>query len=80
MISFKEYESRPITRKAHQITVEDQIRKLREESMYAIGQGDSTVKFKAHQRVSEGDYVVYLNDKDIYHCTKEVFEERNIVS
>ncbi len=26
-----------------------------------------------------GDYIVYLNDKDVYHCSEEVFRGRNIV-
>jgi hypothetical protein len=36
--------------------------------------------FVAHEHVQAGDYIVYLNDEDIYHCSKTVFEERNIVN
>lgn len=77
---FKNYQSRPITRRAHQITKDDNVRKvLNVESTYVMGLGAGTTTFKAHERVREGDYVIHNTDDDIYHCAKDVFEERNII-
>ena len=42
--------------------------------------GDSLgIKFKHYEPVDTGDFIVYLNESDVYHCTREVFLERNIV-
>lgn len=79
---FKDYKSKPITRSAHQITKSDRITKVEgEESTYIIFcKYKMDIKFKAHEKVNIGDYVIYLTDGDIYHCPKRVFEERNIIS
>lgn len=77
---FKSYQSKPITRLAHRITEKDVIKKVEiEEATYKIWLLDKTVKFKAYKSVNVGDYVVYLNDDDIYHCNATVFAERNEV-
>ena len=42
-----------------------------------------TIEFAYHCDPSElkaGDYVVFLNEQDTYHCSQEVFEERNEVN
>ena len=42
-----------------------------------------TIEFAYHCEPSElkaGDYVVFLNEQDTYHCSQEVFEERNEVN
>ncbi|MFO7964196.1 MAG: hypothetical protein R6U50_09775, partial [Desulfobacterales bacterium] len=33
--------------------------------------------FVAHEEIKTGDFVVYLNAEDIYHCNRKVFAERN---
>lgn len=43
------------------------------------GKTAGSVVFKFHEPVKVGDYIVYLDDTDIYHCRREVFEERNIM-
>jgi len=77
-MSFKPYESKPITRLAHRITGNDVVQAL-PECTYAIRVDEADVFFKAYTPPVAGDYVVYLNDDDVYHCTAEVFRERNIV-
>lgn len=79
---FKDYQSKPITRSAHRITNEDTTYKVEgAESTYIliIKESLEKVRFKAYEEVKVGDYVVYLDDTDIYHCSAKVFEERNIV-
>ena len=79
---FKNYQSKPITRKAAVITHKNLIKKSKNSvgKRYALELEDGTiVPFAVHQTPVVGDYVVYLNDNDVYHCTKEVFEDRNIV-
>lgn len=77
-MSFKHYESKPITRLAHRITDNDAIQAL-PDCTYALAVDGVDVFFKAHTIPVAGDYVVYLNEDDVYHCTAEVFRERNIV-
>ena len=78
---FKEYASKPIIRRAHKIVAEDVITKLAEEATYRIDSkcAQVDVKFKAYEEVKAGDYIVYLDDTDIYHCSENVFRERNII-
>jgi hypothetical protein len=79
---FKEYQSKPITRSAHLITDLDKIHKVEGlEATYTLVPYDSPnqVQFAAYEEVKVGDYIVYLKDDDIYHCSAEVFAERNIV-
>lgn len=76
---FKDYKSKPITRQAHEVTSEDKIVKLETESTYRLTCGKDTVVFKAYEKVEVGDYVVRLKADDIYHCSREVFKERNIL-
>ena len=75
---FKEYQSKPITRQAYQITSQDQIQGLGECS-YVIRIHGKDVFFKAYETIFPGDYIVYLADDDVYHCRQAVFRERNIV-
>lgn len=78
-MTFKTYQSKPIERLAHCITADDVISR-QGDKLYQIRFKDGRVyPFVAHQAVETGDYVVYLNDEDIYHCSAEVFRERNIV-
>lgn len=77
---FKDYQSKPITRKAHKITDECVITKLEAEATYQIKSPTlATYKFKAYEDINVGDFIVFLNDDDIYHCNAIVFADRNIV-
>lgn len=74
---FKEYQSKPITRKAYEIQPTDEIGyngKL--DRPYVVIDGEP-VTFVAHEKVNAGDFVVYLDENDVYHCRREVFLERN---
>jgi len=75
---FKDYESKPVTRKAHKVTADDVLTVI-DETTQSITIEGQTVNFKHYEEVKVGDYIVYLNESDIYHCNAEVFAERNIV-
>ena len=78
---FKRYQSKPVTRLAYQIQENDEVAVEVGESPYhhlTTADGDN-ITFVAHEEVKTGDYVVYLNEQDIYHCNKQVFNERNEV-
>lgn len=78
---FKEYQSKPITRKAREVTEDDNITYHPDESTSLLisQNNEPPVKFKHYEPVNVGDFIVYLNDDDVYHCTRKVFLERNIV-
>lgn len=80
---FKDYESKPVTRRAMKITEDMDFDIIDDSTMtcyYKMSDTEKTyVDFKHHQEVEVGDYIVYLNDDDIYHCDAKVFAERNIV-
>ena len=78
-MDFTRYESRPITRLAHRITEKDVIVNTEEPNTYGIMSDGESITFKAYQSIQTGDFVVYLHDEDVYHCSQEVFCERNIV-
>lgn len=76
-LEFKHYLSRPITRKALLITNEFSLEKVSEgEATWKYGE----LEFKAHQTPVVGDYIVYLNEEDIYHVDAKTFAERNEIS
>jgi hypothetical protein len=72
---FKEYHSKPITRLAYQIKPEDTVSK--KEGEYYIIEKD--IVFDAHEEVKTGDWIIYLDELDVYHCKDSVFREINIV-
>ena len=76
MFEFKEYESRPIVRKAFQLT-DKMSWFLIEDSTWMITA--SNLRFKAYQKPESGDWIVRLTDIDTYHVTDTVFRERNIM-
>jgi len=76
--SFKEYLSKPIKRLAYQIKESDHIECL-PDKVHLITIDCIEVSFVAHEPVKAGDYIVYLNDMDIYHCNAQVFKDRNII-
>lgn len=83
---FKLYEGKPIVREAHQLTEVDldfiTYRQVGEDIKAVFTIDGQEVVFAFHCKAGEmkvGDYVVFINEKDTYHCSKEVFEERNHV-
>lgn len=76
--SFHSYESRPVTRTAYEVAEGDRIEKVGE-ATYVIAVDGNAVQFKAYEPILPGDYIVYLTDDDIYHCSRAVFHERNVV-
>lgn len=81
---FKRYQSKPIVRLAYQIQPEDEIVEDKHDSTCSVYVENTKglvegVTFVAHEPVNVGDYVVYLNEDDIYHCKAEVFAQRNII-
>ncbi len=77
----KDYQSKPIIRKAHKIAAEDSISRVPgAEATFVLDSADQLhLTFKAYEEIAVGDYVVYLDSTDIYHCRASVFAERNIV-
>lgn len=75
---FKNYISKPIVRKAYCITIVDDVEPL-DNSTSILNRGIDDVVFKHYESVEVGDYIVYLNDDDIYHCNAKVFAEHNII-
>lgn len=76
---FQPYQSKPIERQAYQIQPHDKIHPVIKQFAKT---GEYTVQgviFKAHEEVKVGDWIVRLTEDDTYHCTDEVFRERNIV-
>ena len=74
-MKFKDYQSKPVIRSAHEVTEEDSVVKVGE-ATYQINQD---VLFKAYEDVKVGDFIVWLTASDVYHCSRSVFIERNIV-
>lgn len=79
MPGFKQYKSKPITRRAYQVTSTDNITMTDDKSTFNITISGDVITFKAYEVIFPGDYIVHLADDDIYHCRQAVFHERNIV-
>lgn len=85
MDRFIKYQSKPITRRAYKIKENDVITESgiigESDAAHRIyfGGSESFIDFVAHETVNVGDYVVYLNETDVYHCNAKVFHERNVV-
>lgn len=77
-MTFKRYESRPITRLAYEIQEQDRIDALPDNTYHVVVEGQS-VFFAAHATPMPGDFVIRQSEDDIYHCPREVFLERNVV-
>jgi len=78
-VNFERFVSRPITRLAHEITEDDRIVSAGTNLLRLITKDGEKHTFVHYEEVQTGDYVVYLNEDDIYHCSREVFLERNVV-
>lgn len=79
MSQFKEYQSKPITRLAYEVSERDSINEEETESTSSVVIDGVKVFFKHYEQVKPGDFIVYLNDSDVYHCDRAVFMDRNIV-
>jgi hypothetical protein len=78
---FKDYQSKPTVRNAHEVTDNDKIVTHTDPSTSLLI-NDSIplgLTFKHYEPVAVGDFIVYLTDDDIYHCSRSVFMDRNIV-
>lgn len=78
-MSFRDYRSKPIMRKAHRIGRHDGLLYDPVEMLGYVNIDGENVKFKAFDAPVVGDFVVYNGPSDIYHCNYKVFCERNIV-
>lgn len=78
-MTFRRYESRPITRLAYEIQESDVIEAIPDSNLYDITVAGQAITFVAHQEILPGDFIVYLNADDVYHCGRDVFLERNVV-
>jgi len=78
---FKEYQSKPVICTARKIQATDVINKVEgTEATYLLTAEEAgTITFKAYELPEVGDYVVYLRNDDIYHCSAGVFGERNTI-
>lgn len=76
---FNKYQGKAIERLAHEVSSIDVITKVDKESTSSIDIDGVQVEFGHHSPVSIGDFIIYLDDNDIYHCPREVFLKRNHV-
>ena len=74
-MDFKDYQSKPITRTAAVIPEGVPIVYTPENSEATV----SDVTFKCYEKPVAGDFVVHLSEEDVYHCSKAVFAERNVL-
>lgn len=77
MIEFKEYKSKPITRFALEVREDHKIVKLDESTSKIENAEGDLILFNHYEPVNVGDFIVYLNEIDVYHCSRKVFLERN---
>ncbi|WP_038224821.1 Gp49 family protein [Vibrio sp. ER1A] len=86
---FKLFESKPVEREAYQLTKRDIITMTwakddaNNSNVACVQIEGHMVEFAFHchpDEIKAGDYVVFLNEKDTYHCSEEVFIERNEVT
>ena len=63
---------------AHVITDNDFIEQVGEKE-FVLQTEVGNIEFVAYESPEIGDYVVYLNKDDVYHCNAKVFAERNII-
>lgn len=77
-MEFKDYKSKPVIRRAHEVTYSD-IEDLQVVSNKPSTSVLSGIEFKHYVPVNVGDFIVYLDDTDVYHCERSVFEQRNEV-
>lgn len=74
---FKAHQTKPTKRLAYQIKASDNIRSINRNT-YSIILANELIRFKAHETIFPGDFIIALDDDDIYHCREDVFKERYI--
>jgi len=78
-LGFITYESKPTTRLAYRIKPEDvYFIKAVDDSTAMLKINGIEVSFKHHQEIESGSFIVFLKEDDIYHCSFDVFNDRNI--
>jgi len=78
-MNFRRYQSRPITRLAHEITERDVLTPVDITHTRVRFPDGESITFAHHEDVQVGDFIVFLTQDDTYHCARDVFLERNIV-
>lgn len=76
-VGFTTYIGLPTTRYAYQVQESDVVTYVKENTAEVTVAGQP-VPFKHYEEVKPGDYVVFLKAHDIYHCSQQVFCERNV--
>lgn len=75
---FKEYKSLRTNQIAHEITEYDMIKYTTSSSICEIVIDGKLIEFRHSENIIAGDFIVYYNETDIYHCKKDVFLKRII--
>lgn len=78
-ITFQDYNSKPIVRKAYEIKEADLVEYDAITKTGVLKHTDESLTFVAYEEPVAGDYIIYLKADDIYHCSAAVFKERNII-
>jgi len=77
---FKNYKSKPIIRSAYLITDKDIIKHFNDKSEVLVCTEAGNIRANASIPPVAGDYIVKLSEADVYHCPREVFKERNVLT
>lgn len=77
-VGFSAYRGLPTTRYAYQVKESDVVTYVKDSTAAIVMVDGEEVQFKHYEEVKPGDYIVYLKEHDIYHCSQEVFNQRNI--
>lgn len=75
---FKDYESKPVIRRAFQIESSHTLERQGTSDTWKLT-GKNWLLFHAAETPQIGGWVIYLDDTDVYYCNDKVFRERNIV-
>ncbi len=79
---FQTYQSKPIERLAHEITVEDRLEQQGFSTIWRLTNPEGKhilFDVPSGKKPEYGDYVVFIDERDVYHCSEAVFKERNVV-
>jgi len=78
--SFKIYKSKPSTRLAHEIKESDTIEDGSSENRYRLTTKYGTFfEFSSYGEVNIGDFIVFINEHYVCHCSREIFMMNNVV-
>lgn len=76
---FKEYNSKPVVRTAYEIQSTDNLDWCPETKVLNLSIADEHYSVACFEEPVAGDFVVYLDADDVYHCSRKVFAERNCI-